>query len=60
MPVSEAVQGIAGLLALLDVKSSISIYELREKLEEVLGIPAQEPARLVAVIDPKSTLKIHI
>ena len=42
----EAVQGLAGLLALLDVKSSISIYELREKLEEVLGIPAQERVAL--------------
>eukprot|EP00435_Cladocopium_sp_Y103_P018252 s2607_g4.t1 len=37
-----AIKGLAGLLGLLDVKASISIHELREKLEKQLGIPAEE------------------
>eukprot|EP00434_Breviolum_minutum_P004255 symbB.v1.2.003750.t1/scaffold191.1/size276526/15 len=36
------IRGLAGLMGLLDVKASISIHELREKLEKQLGIPYQE------------------
>eukprot|EP00913_Durusdinium_trenchii_P003131 g2893.t1 len=42
-----AIRGLAGLLALVDVKASISIHELREKLEEQLGIPAEEQKLLL-------------
>ena len=41
------IRGLAGLMGLLDVKASISIHELREKLEKQLGIPYQEQQLLL-------------
>mmetsp|Transcript_36788 Transcript_36788/g.68472 ORF Transcript_36788/g.68472 Transcript_36788/m.68472 type:complete len:112 (-) Transcript_36788:264-599(-) len=55
-----AINGISGLLGLLDVKPSISVFELRSKVEDLLKIPMKEQQLLHGADPLKDTVTLDV